>query len=238
MSDARNKTQKNEHKKGRHYTPKIWFAIDFAVLDIWNDECLVNFINRWTPQSTQYNSMSNPDGLYITKISEYIESQLNVDDRESEVTNLISAHRTKLVPFQEEIRSFIEDFNKMGETNNNRIGTLEIIEIVNTDKIERLNELLGRIRFKVTTELLPGYTMKQVIVPNLIDFECCLYYNFMEYIKSHSAIITCIQCGNYISNPSMHQLANAKRNYPSLHKECEYDYRLSKDRKRKKNGGK
>ncbi|MEW4425910.1 hypothetical protein AB1I68_00285 [Paenibacillus pabuli] len=236
MSDAGDKIQKSENKKGKHYTPKNWFAIDFAVLDIWNDEHLVNFMNKWTPRS---NSMSNPDGLYITKMIEYIESQLDVNDREFEFINLMLAHRTKLLPFQEEIRSFIEDFNKMGEANNNRIGQpLEIIQIVSKEKIERLNELLGRIRFKVTTELLPGYTMAQVIVPDLIDFECCLYYNFMQYIKSHSIILTCIQCGNYISNPSQHQLANAKRHNPSLHKQCEYDYRLLKDRKRKKNGGK
>lgn len=231
MSDAEFEILKTEGKKGKHYNPKSWFAIEFADLDLEDDESFINFINKWEPQEL---NMSDPDDWYIIKMNDLISSQLEILDVQDPNVRLLL--REKLVPFQKEIRTFIEDFNHVGEVNKNQEGALKYYDIISNDNLKRLNFLLGKIHFQVKRQTLPGYTIAQVIVPHLEDFECCLYYNFMEYIKAHSSVLTCANCGKYISNPSRHQLANAKRDEPSLHKNCKNEYKLMKDRKRKRGG--
>ncbi|KGM45604.1 hypothetical protein P9D43_20355 [Neobacillus niacini] len=217
--------------------PRKWFAIEFANLDLNNDQEFHDFLVSWMPEYTP--NVSNPDDWYILRMRELMEEQLENEGENLDYTNVIMKYRSKLIPFQVELRSFIESFNQMVEINQQQTGMVKFINIVAPEKVERLNQLLGKIPYSIMNQPMAGYKIAQVIAPVFKDFECCLYYNFQEYINAHHTILKCAHCGEYISNPSRYQLANSKKGYPSVHqkpKSCHREYRLSKDRNRKSKG--
>ncbi|WP_077318156.1 hypothetical protein [Virgibacillus proomii] len=213
---------------------KEWFVIDFVNLNIESENEFVFFLNKWMPD---YYSKRNENSLFLLKMLQEVEPNANAFDRE--LIPAITKKRKRFIKFQKEMQDFIIDFNKMADQNSKQPqpGYFKYIQIVSKEKIPKLNKKLSGIHYKIQDETLPNYTFAQVIVPNLVDFETCLYYNFIQYVNTHHSVLVCAACDNYISNPSPHQFANAKRGYATIHKnkQCQDEYRLRKDRERKRN---
>ncbi|WP_379970817.1 hypothetical protein [Ectobacillus sp. sgz5001026] len=215
--------------------PRKWFAIEFASLDFNNDEELNNFLESWEPKYSL--NVAFPGDWYNIRMFEFIHNQLDNDEKMNlDCKSVIMKYRSKLIPFQLEIRSFIDSFIQTAEISRQQTGIVKFINMVAPEKTERLNEILKKIRFSIQPQLLEGYKIVQVIAPDFKDFECCLYYNFIEYLNTHHSVLKCAHCGQYISNPSRYQLANSQKGYPTVHQSCQREYKLSKDRSRKSKG--
>lgn len=226
---------------------KRWFVLDFANLNLSNRDEVDRFVYRWKKLILQYD-LNNYLSLMLKIIVQhesYIEDRHPLDSGDYWVKELIN-YASVFKPIQLELKGFIEDFElakkwnqehkeKKEKSEGNFVISLAPYKI-GVHRIEELKRKFENIHFTVDTHIDKDWNFYQVIRPDFSTFENCLYYDLMEYMMAtNNMILRCEYCNQYITNPTRHQLANVKKKYPiALHEECREDYKLEKDRKRKR----
>lgn len=216
---------------------KSWFVVDFANVNIEDEKKFADFIKKWTPE--EHPPHTAPEMLYLDKM---VDVAREAGAEESEWIPLLTGNRNLFLSYQNEIKRFLKNFQETAEQNLKQPivfeGKTYENKIVSDELLEDLREKLKKIRFTIRSIATINSSAKldQLIMPDLKDFETCLFYDFSQYVSANSMLLVCEACKNYISNPSKSQFSNARRGLAALHAtdECRKAHNLKKDNERNK----
>lgn len=242
---------------------KIWGSLLFAKTDWNNPDDISYYLEKSSDIVFYIDDNNKEISLYKWTIDYFFGIHLlHCHDEYSKMENL-SDHELLNKYAQKYFKKFSEDFNEIlvqeafEVIDENREEDLVEIDVekwlelgfeVDEDEdtelsiyyynkylliLEKLNEKISKIHYKVTNKIISPNASKYRIQPSINGIENYLYHDFMEYLKENEIPIRCSYCTKVIENPSKIQLTKARKKEPIFHQNCFNENRKEKDRLRK-----